>query len=64
MELRLAMPCWDFWDLSKAFDCVDHNIPLKKLFDIGIQGVSYDWIQSLLLNKESNSLVFFIESAI
>jgi len=32
--------------LKKAFDTVDHNILLKKLFCYGFRETSLDWIQS------------------
>lgn len=38
-------------DFKKAFDTVDHNILLKKLFCYGFRDVSLDWVQSYLSNK-------------
>jgi hypothetical protein len=41
-----------FWDLSKAFDLVDHNILLRKMSGMGIHGVALKWFQSYLENRE------------
>ena len=46
-----------FCDLSKAFDCVNHNIILKKLFSIGIRGLPYKWFQSYLDNRQQYTAI-------
>lgn len=38
--------CVLFIDLKKAFDTVDPKILLRKLFEIGIVGVAYEWFKS------------------
>ena len=37
-----------FFDFTKAFDCVDHNILIDKLHKIGVTGKMLDWFKSYL----------------
>lgn len=44
-------PVGIFCDLSRAFDCVDHDKLLIKLHSYGIRGVALEWISSFLKNR-------------
>jgi len=54
--------CGLFLDFSKAFDTVDHQILLKKLFQYGIKGKAHDWFISYLTNRKQQVRIDNVES--
>jgi hypothetical protein len=42
-----------FFDLTKAYDVLDHGVLLVKLWVFGIRGIIHSWFESYL-RKESN----------
>jgi hypothetical protein len=53
-----------FCDLRKAFDCCNHKILLKKLYNIGIKGNSLAWFKNYLLNRKQYVVVNGQESGL
>jgi Reverse transcriptase (RNA-dependent DNA polymerase) len=46
-----------FYDLSKAFDTIDHQLLLSKLHSLGIRGIANKWISSFLSNRSQTVLL-------
>ena len=43
-------------NLQKAFDTVNHDILLHKLYNYGVRGVVHDWFRNHSLNGSSDSV--------
>lgn len=41
-----------FYDMSKAFDCVDHNILTNTLEELGIRGLPLNWLRSFFMDRK------------
>jgi len=55
--------CSSFQDLSKAFDCCDHEILLDKLYHHGIRGVSHKLFSNVLHNRMQCSKIGTFKSS-
>ena len=53
-----------FMDLSKAFDTIDHNILLNKLYRYGIRGIVWSWIKCYLSNRQQYVSIDDVKSPI
>ena len=46
-----------YFDLQKAFDTVDHNILLHKLYNYGIRGFMHVWLKHYLTNRQQFTFI-------
>ena len=53
--------CSVFINLKKAFDTVDHQILLQKLYRYGIRGLGHSWFRLYLSNRQQ--YVFISDSS-
>lgn len=51
-----------YLDLKKAFDTVNHDILLDKMYNYGIRGVVHDWFRSYLSDRQQYTIVNNTES--
>src|SRR6267154_2747293 len=52
-----------FIDIQKAFDSIDVNILLTKLYSYGIRGIMYDWLKDYLCDRMQYTFVNGVKSS-
>lgn len=65
-------PVGIFCDLSRAFDCINHQTLMRKLSVCGISGSAYRWISSFVMNRKQyvsllhvqNNVASFVNSGV
>ena len=53
-----------FLDLSKAFDCVNHDVLLNKLYKIGLRGSLWNFMKNYLMNRPQITVINGVKSDI
>ena len=53
-----------FVDFSKAFDTVNHNILLQKLYHYGIRGTLHSWFKTYLTDRSQSTLLDGYKSSV
>ena len=51
-----------FYDLTKAFDCVSHELLILKLEFYGVKGSILNWFKSYLHNRRESVILQFVNS--
>ena len=51
-----------FYDLGQAFDTIDHDLLLNKLYAIGVRGNGHSWVRSYLKNRKQTVVIDGVRS--